>query len=41
VAGIVVSVAIVAFQHQQTFSAFAAAATEEGTLKALMLLMGS
>jgi hypothetical protein len=41
VAGIVVSAAIVAFQHQQTFSAFATAATEEGTLKALMLLMGS
>lgn len=41
VAGIVVSAVIVAFQHQQTFSAFAAAATEEGTLKALMLLMGS
>jgi hypothetical protein len=41
VAGIVVSVAIVAFQHQQAFSAFAAAATEDGTLKALMLLMGS
>jgi hypothetical protein len=41
VAGVVVATAIVAYQHEQAFSAFAAAATEEGTLKALMLLMGS
>jgi hypothetical protein len=40
VAGVVVSAAIVASQHEQSFSAFAAA-TEEGTLKALMLLMGN
>lgn len=40
VAGVAVSAAIVASQHEQAFSAFAAAATEEGTLKALVLLMG-
>jgi hypothetical protein len=41
VAGLAVSAAIVASQHEQTLSAFAAAASEDGTLKALMLLMGS
>jgi hypothetical protein len=40
VAGIAVSAAIVAFQHEQAFSAFAATAAEDGTLKALLLLAG-
>ena len=40
VAGVAVSAAIVASQHKQSVSAFAAAATEDGTLKALVLLMG-
>ena len=44
VAGIVVSAAIVAAQHEQAFSAFAAAATEDagpaGLLTALALLIG-
>jgi len=40
VAGVAVSAAIVASQHEQAFSAFAAAATGDGTLKALVLLMG-
>jgi hypothetical protein len=40
VAGVAVSAAIVASQHEQAFSTFAAAATEDGTLKALVLFMG-
>ncbi len=38
VAGVAVSAAIVAAQHEQAFTAFAAG--EGGTLKALMLLLG-
>ena len=40
VAGIAVSAAIVAVQHEQSFSSFASAAAEDGTLKALLLFMG-
>jgi hypothetical protein len=40
VAGVVVSAAIVAAQHEQAFSAFASAAGENGTLQALLLLAG-
>ena len=39
VAGIVVSALIVASQHEQAFSALAAA-SDEGTLRTLMLLIG-
>ena len=40
VAGVAVSAALVATQHEQAFSSFASAAAEGGTLEALLLLMG-